>query len=149
MFEGCDGLLPSRLLNIQLRCGLIFITKGAEISGSGCFDDRGKASLQGRFGRGPAKAASIAWTRGLAAMRAPRCAGAAMYRALLYPIPDWSALNVACVILSSVRPGKSRSRPMPNLVVDFCSALFLKDCVGRQIPSAGPGKAKRFRAQLE
>ena len=29
--------------------------------------------------------------------------------ALLYPIPDWPALSVACVILASVRPGKSRS----------------------------------------
>ena len=66
MFEGCDGrfvtfgplqssncLLPSfvcclsRLLNIQLCRGLIFIIKGAEVGGGGCFDDRGMASLQG------------------------------------------------------------------------------------------------------
>ena len=66
MFKGCDGrvcdawslqsfncLLPSlvcylsRLLNMQLRRGLIFVIKGAEIGGGGCFDDRGKASLLG------------------------------------------------------------------------------------------------------
>ena len=66
MFEGCDGwvcddwslqsskcLLPSFvcclscLLNIQLCRGLIFVIKCAEIGGGGCFDDRGKASLQG------------------------------------------------------------------------------------------------------
>ena len=33
-----------------------------------------------------------------------------MSRALLYPIPDWPALSVACVMLSSIRPGKSRPR---------------------------------------
>ena len=66
MFQGCDGrvcdawslqssncLLPSfvcclsRLLNIQLRRGLIFIIKGAEVNGGGCFNNRGRASLQG------------------------------------------------------------------------------------------------------
>ena len=64
-----------------------------------------------------------------------------MSRALLNPIPDWPAMSVACVILSSVKPGKGRSRdlretwkepferPLPNLVVDFCSELFLKDGV--------------------
>ena len=65
MFQGCSGLacgtrslqsldslLPgfvcclSRPLNMQLRRGLIFIIKDAEMSGGGCFDDRGKASLQ-------------------------------------------------------------------------------------------------------
>ena len=83
-----------------------------------------------------------------------------MSRALLYPILDWPALSVARVILSSVRPRKSRSRrPLPNLVVDSCSPLFVKDCVAMhsqdvvgaanshtlqedgQVPSAGLGKA--------
>ena len=38
-----------------------------------------------------AQAASwiIAWMRGLVAMRAPKCAGAATSHALLNPIPDW------------------------------------------------------------
>ena len=31
----------------------------------------------------------VAWMRGLAAMRAPRCTGPAMSRALLFPILDW------------------------------------------------------------
>ena len=39
-----------------------------------------------------------------------------MSRALLYPIPDWLALCEARTSLS-------------NLVVDFGSPLFLKDCV--------------------
>ena len=53
MFQGRDGRvcdLPSfvrclsRLLNMQLRRGLVFVIKGgAEIGGGGCFDDRGKA----------------------------------------------------------------------------------------------------------
>ena len=48
----------------------------------------------------------------------------------LYPIPDWPALRVACVILSSVRPGKSRfERPLPDLVVDLRSTLPMQDCV--------------------
>ena len=44
---------------------------------------------RGYDGGRPAKTASwiIAWMRGLAA----KCAGAAMSRALLYPIPDWPA----------------------------------------------------------
>ena len=65
MLEGCNGrvcdtrslqsrdsLLPrivcclGCLLNMQLRRGLIFVIKGAEIGGGGCFDDRGEASLQ-------------------------------------------------------------------------------------------------------
>ena len=48
-------------------------------------------------GRGPAQTESwiIAWTRVLASMRAPRCAGAAMSRAVLNPIPDCPALSVA------------------------------------------------------
>ena len=37
----------SRLLNVHLCRALIFVIKGAEIGGGGCFDDRGKASLQG------------------------------------------------------------------------------------------------------
>ena len=34
----------SCLLNIQF--GLIFVIKGAEVGGGGCFDDREKAGLQ-------------------------------------------------------------------------------------------------------
>ena len=67
----------------------------------------GVASVEGQ----PRTASwNIAWMRGLAALRAARFAGAAVSRALLYPLPDWLALSVACVMLSSVRPGKSRSR---------------------------------------
>ena len=90
-----------------------------------------------------------------------------MSRALLNPILDWLALRVACVMLSSVRPGKSRSTDRcPDLIVDRCSTLFLQDCVavnpqdvvdtadaqtfskeeGGRTLSAGPGRAgKRSR----
>ena len=61
--------------------------------------------------------------------RAPRCAGAAMSRALLNTIRDWPALRVACVMLSCVRPGKSLSR-------DRCRPLFLQDC-GREPAGCG------------
>ena len=47
-----------------------------------------------------------------------------MSRALLFPIPDWPALTVACR-LSSVNPGKNLSR-------DRCptgSSSFLTNCV--------------------
>ena len=51
-----------------------------------------------------------------------------MSRALLFRIPGWPALSVACVILSFVRPGKRPfKRPLPNFVADFCSPLFLED----------------------
>ena len=67
---------------------------------------------KGFFGRKLSRTASgiIAWTRGLAAVRASRCAGAAMSRDVLRPIPDWPALSVACTMLSSVKSGKSLSR---------------------------------------
>ena len=74
-------------------------------------------------GRRLAQTASriIAWMRGLAAVSAPRCTRAAMSHALLNPIPEWPVLRVACVMLSSVRPGKSRSkRLLPDLIVDRC-----------------------------
>ena len=87
----------------------------------------GRRDSRGCFGRRPAQTASwiIAWVRGLAVMRAPRCAGAPMSRGLLYPIPDWPASSVACVTLSSVRPGKSRSCiPLRGLLA---IAVVLKD----------------------
>ena len=49
-----------------------------------------------------------------------------MSRALLYPIPDWPGLSVACTMLSSVNPGKSLSR---DLIVDFSGSLLLQDRV--------------------
>ena len=120
-----------RLLNVQLCRGFVLVIKSVEVGG-GLFHRLQPGEFpRGCFGRRPAVAPSwiIAWMRGLTAVGAPKCAGAATSRALLYPIPD-SALSVACVTLSSVKPGKSRSRDRwPNLVVDFCSPLFLNDSV--------------------
>ena len=53
-----------------------------------------------------------------------------MSRALLNPIPDWLALRVACVMLSSVRPGEEPFHgPLPNFIVNRRCTLFLQDCV--------------------
>ena len=53
-----------------------------------------------------------------------------MSRGFLKPIPDWLALRVACVMLSSVRPRKSRSKDRcPNFIANRRCTLFLHDCV--------------------
>ena len=87
-----------------------------------------------------------------------------MSRALLNPIPDWLALRVACVVLSSVRPGKSRSRD--DLIVDLSGSFLPARFCGRalaecgccdgqktftleQILSAGPGTVECVRALLQ
>ena len=59
----------------------------------------------------PATVASriVSRIRGLAATRAPRCAGRATSNDLLHPIPDWPAPSVACCPPSSVNPGQSLS----------------------------------------
>ena len=67
--------------------------------------------------------------RGLDAMSAPKCAGAAMSRALLV-----SNSRLACAEcgLRHTAPRETLEepeRPLPNHVVDFCSPLFLKGCV--------------------
>ena len=42
-----------------------------------------------------------------------------MSRALLKPIPDWLALRVACVMLSSLRPGEEPFEgPLPNFIAN-------------------------------
>ena len=95
------------------------------VGGGGCFNNRGEASFQGLFLQKASSASCIiSRIRDLAAMSAPRCAGPAVSRALLYPIPDWPALSVACSELSSVSAGKSLSRgPLP--VVDTADAKTL------------------------
>ena len=136
VFEGCDGRICDArslqssnclgcLLNVQLCSGLLIVVKSAEIGGGGCLDDLREARL-------PAQTASwiIALMRGLAAMRAPRCACAAMSRALLKPIPDWPAGaegRLCRDVLCETRE-EPFERPLPDLVVDVCSPLFLQ-CV--------------------
>ena len=68
--------------------------------------------------------------RGVAVVSAARCAAAALSRALLYPIPDWSAPNVACTTLSTVKTGKSLSRcRLFHLAIYFSGSLLLQDRV--------------------
>ena len=107
----------------------VVVVVAPEVSGNACFNDCGQASLQGLL---LLPSWIIAWMVGLAAMSAPRCAGAAILRALLKPIQDGLALSVSCVILRSVKPGKSRSR-------DRCpsSPLFLMDCVAMHAAGCG------------
>ena len=53
-----------------------------------------------------------------------------MSRAPLNKIPGWPARRVACVVLSSVRPGKSRSRERcPTSSKAPCSTFILQDRV--------------------
>ena len=52
--------------------------------------------------------------------------------ALLYPIPDWPALSVACTVLSSVKLGKSLSRdrcPTSSLLLQDRVAVHSQDVV--------------------
>ena len=103
----------SRLLNVQLCRGCFFSIKGAEVGGRGCFNDRIKASFQwvlqqkarqncALYHRLNARFGCCECSQ---ACREQRCLALSCTR-----IPDWPALSVACVILSSVRPGKSLSR---------------------------------------
>ena len=88
-----------------------------------------------------------------------------MSRALLNPIPDWLALRVALRHAVLCETGEEPfERPLPDLVVDLCSTLFLQDCVavnpqdvvgtadspdsreGGRTPSADPGRFERARA---
>ena len=76
---------------------------------------------------------------------APWCAGAAVSGALLYPILDWPALSVACVILSSVRPGKSRSREtavQPRR--GFLQPAVPEGLCGRVLPGCGLAELDAF-----
>ena len=84
-----DSVLPRLVrclrgfLNEQPCRLLFFIVKRDEIGGGGCLDGLRETRLQELLR--PAKTASriMPWMRVLAAMRAKRCAGAAMSRALL------------------------------------------------------------------
>ena len=86
----------------------------------------------------------IAWMRGLAAMRAPRCAGAATSRALLYSIPDWTALCVACTMLSSVKPWNSLSRDRcptsSSISAARCSCKIVWPCTHKIVIDATHAK---------
>ena len=137
MFEGCDGrvcdqALPSfvyclsRLLNTQLCRGFVFIIKGSEVGGDGCFDDCGQASLLGCCCGRPAVTPSCVttWMRGLAAMMGSQVRRSRdLSRSL---VPDSS---VACVKLSS-KPGNRRSRERcPTSTKISAARFFCKDRV--------------------
>ena len=78
---------------------------------------------RGGFGRKLARTASctIAWMRGLAATRVPKCAGAAMSRALF--VPD---SGLACAECGLYHGG---SQEIVVLVVNFSGSLLLQDRV--------------------
>ena len=189
MFDGCDcrvwdtgtletsnGLLsrlvcgPGRLLNVQRCCGFVLVIKSVEIGGDGCFNDCGQASFEGllrqetscdsilddcldaRFGCYDCSQVrrSRDVSRSLVANSKLACAECGLYHAIFRETWD-----------------EPFERPLSNLIVDFRSPLFLKDCVtvnsqdavdaadsqnflgGGQIPSAGPGRAGGVRALLE
>ena len=75
--------------------------------------------------------------RVLAAMSAPRCAGLATSRALLYPIPHWLALSVACSELSSVTSWKeSLECPLSNFK-DLGGFFLLEELYDREVLGCG------------
>ena len=75
--------------------------------------------------------------RGLAAMRGPKCAGAAMSRALLVPILDWPAPSVACVKLSSVRPGRAAQETAALPRRRFLQPAVPEELCGRALAGCG------------
>ena len=76
---------------IQPGCGFLRVIECFEVDGGGCFN----YSVQTRQ-----LASRInSRVRGLAAMSAPRCAGLATFRALLYPLPDSRVTCVTCAQL--------------------------------------------------
>ena len=89
-----------------------------------CFNNHGKASLQGGFRQ--KDSCDCVLYHCLAAVSAPRCAGAENVTRSSVSYPDWPAFSAACTELSSVNRGK---RPLSNIVVDFCSSFLLKDRV--------------------
>ena len=94
-----------------------------------------------------------AWMRGLAAMSAPRCAGPAMCRSFLYPIPEWPALSVR-LLRTVLRESREEAlkRSLSNLVMDFSSPFFLQDCVAMHpedvVDTANATAFVRILAQL-
>ena len=68
--------------------------------------------------------------RGLAAMRTPKRAGAAMFRAPLRPNSGLACAEgrLRHAVLCEAREEPFEG-PLPDLVMDRCSTLFLQDCV--------------------
>ena len=136
--QSSNCLLPSFvfclscLLYIQLCRGLIFVVKDAEIGGGGCFDDRGEASLQ-------------------EVLREKACPSCVLDHCLnaRFGCDESSQVCWTCDVLRSLEPDSGLAcaecrlrhtvlretreepfeRPLPKLVINFCSPLFLKDCV--------------------
>ena len=80
-------------------------------------------------GNSPALVASriMSWLRGLAATRAPRCAGRSTPPDPFHPSPDWPLLSVACCVLSSMNRGKRlSSEPCPTSSKG-CGRRFLSE----------------------
>ena len=155
MFEGCDGpvsnvwslhssncLLPSFvrclscLLTTQLCRGLLTVVK---VGGGGCLDDLGEARLQ-----------DLLWEKACPDCVSDHCMDARFGCNESSPSPSPSSQMCRSGDVSRsfetnsglastegrVRPTVLRETreepfegPLPNLVVDSCSPLFLKDCV--------------------
>ena len=72
-----------------------------------------------------------------------------MSRALLYPIPDWPALSVACSELSSVMEEPLQG-PLPNLIIHVSSTFLLQNRVPVQPKSViDTADAKTFTQESE
>ena len=102
MFKGCDvGFATLRAVPQLFAVKL-----------GGCLDDPREARLQGLLREKACPNCVSGY--GLDALfgcdESSQVSKSSDVRALLNPLPDWPALRVACAVLSSVRPGESRSR---------------------------------------
>ena len=80
----------------------------------------------------------MASTLGLAATSASKCAARPTSVVRVQPNPAWDTLSDACSVLSSVKPGESRSEDAsPTSSRILAAPLFFKDCVGHALAVCG------------
>ena len=104
------------------------MVQGAEAGGGGCFNDRGKASLQGVF-RQKASCDCILYQRLNAQLGCCESSRVCRSRDV---VPDSGLASTECRLRHTVLRetwAEPFDRPLPNLVVDFRRPLFLEDCV--------------------
>ena len=120
-----------RLLNVQLCCGFIHVIKSVEVGGEGCFNDCGQASYQALLQQ-KTSCDSILDPCLDARFACSECTLVRRSRDVSRSLVSSSSLACAwCGLRHTVfreTPEEPFERPLPHLVVDFCSPLFLKDC---------------------
>ena len=130
-----NGLLPrfvcclGRLLNVQLCRGFVLTNRGSEVGGDCCVDDRGQASLQ-RLLVWQTTCDSIldhSWDTRFGCFQCPLVSN---------PRLTCAECGLRHPVLRETLE-EPFERPVPNLVVHFCSQLFLKDLCGHALAGCG------------